>query len=84
MNITLKNLIKNRTAEFVCYRDGDLWYRIAGSSELADGETGEFTFEFPVPVQDTGTGIFSASTKSITLMRWVRRHLEKIQKGQWQ
>ena len=72
MNATLKNLVKNTTAEFVCYRDGDLWYRIEASN-----------FEFPVPISDTGTGIFTAQVKAITLMRWIRKHLEKIQKGNW-
>ncbi len=81
MNVTLKNLVKNTTAEFICYRDGDLWYRIV---ETADGTSEKFSrFEFPVPISDTGTGIFSAEVKAITLMRWIRKHLDKIQKGNW-
>jgi hypothetical protein len=63
------DLVKGTTAKFVCYRDGDLWYRIL----LADG----VEFEFPVPVSDTGTGIFPADIKAITLMRWVRKQLER-------
>ncbi len=82
MTITLKNLLKNTLAEFVCYRDGELWYRITLSADSAANK--EFVFEFPVPVTDTGTGIFDAKVKSITLMRWVRKHFEKIQKGEWQ
>ncbi len=78
MKITLVNLVKETEAEFVCYRDGDLWYKINGCQEGKD-----FIFEFPVPVSDTGTGIFPASLKAITLMRWVRKHLEKVQKGEW-
>lgn len=78
MQITLVNLVKNTIAEFVCYRDGDLWYKIKSQ---ANGE--DFIFEFPVPVSDTGTGIFPASLKAITLMRWVRKHFEKVQKGEW-
>ncbi|MCA9802827.1 MAG: hypothetical protein KC777_12720 [Cyanobacteria bacterium HKST-UBA02] len=77
---TLKTLVKNTMAEFVCYRDGDLWYRIIANSETQASET---LFEFPVPVSDTGTGIFPARIKAITLMRWVRRHFERIERGQW-
>lgn len=82
MNMTLKNLVKDTTAEFVCYRDGELWYRIIGQvSNANSGE--EFTFEFPVPIADTGTGIFPAQVKAISLMRWVRKHFERIQRGEW-
>lgn len=78
MSTSLKTLVKGTTAEFVCYRDGDLWYRIAEPQN----ETEETTckFEFPVPVADTGTGIFPASLKAITLMRWIRKHLDRIEK----
>jgi hypothetical protein len=82
MNATLKNLVKNTTAEFVCYRDGDLWYRIVRTDEVTKAEEAS-TFEFPVPISDTGTGIFPAQVKAITLMRWIRKQLEKIQKGEW-
>jgi hypothetical protein len=33
-------------------------------------------FEFPVPISDTGTGIFYAEVKAIQYMRWIRNHLE--------
>lgn len=83
MNMTLKNLVKNTMAEFVCYRDGDLWYRITGNIASSACSDKEFTFEFPVPISDTGTGVFPAQIKAITLMRWVRKHFDKIQKGEW-
>ncbi len=82
MNATLKNLVKNTTAEFVCYRDGDLWYRIIAADEVATTDRATM-FEFPVPIRDTGTGIFPAQVKAITLMRWIRKQLEKVQKGEW-
>lgn len=84
MTISLKSLVKNTSAEFVCYRDGDLWYRISTEKEKEkEKETGSSMFEFPIPIADTGTGIFPAQVKAITLMRWIRKHLEKIQKGGW-
>jgi len=82
MNITLKTLVKNTIAEFVCYRDGDLWYRITGPSDPNSGAKPQFIFDFPVPVADTGTGVFPAQIKAITLMRWVRKHFEKVQKDE--
>lgn len=78
MKVTLTKLVKNTTAIFVCYRDGDLWYRIT-----VEGSTEPAIFEFPVPVADTGTGIFTAEIKAITLMRWIRKQLDRIEKGQW-
>jgi hypothetical protein len=83
MNIELTNLIKGTSAEFVCYRDGDLWYKIVSTEGQEPNPPKNLGFEFPVPISDTGTGIFSATTKTITLMRWVRKHLGKIQKGEW-
>lgn len=80
MSISLKSLVKNTNAEFVCYRDGDLWYRIC---EHNDVRAENATFEFPIPIADTGTGIFPARVKAITLMRWIRKHLEKIDRGSW-
>ncbi|CAN5694032.1 hypothetical protein BH10CYA1_BH10CYA1_04640 [soil metagenome] len=81
MNVTLKTLIKDNIANFVCYRDGDLWYRIevSGSPETSE----QFVFDFPVPIGDTGTGVFNADVKAVTLMRWVRKHFEIIKNGEW-
>ena len=46
--MTLKELVKGKKVRFKFYRDGELWY------ETDDG------FEFPVPISDTGTGIFKS------------------------
>ena len=81
MEVTLKNLVKNTTACFVCYRDGDLWYRVE-IPETATVETPR-SFEFPVPIADTGTGIFPAQVKAITLMRWIRKQMDKVHNGEW-
>ena len=61
--MTLKELVKGKKVRFKFYRDGELWY------ETDDG------FEFPVPISDTGTGIFKAEDGAIQYMRWIRRHL---------
>ena len=67
------DLVKDgQIAKFVCYRDGDLWYRTSGPNA--------YQFEFPVPISDTGTGIFNNEMKAITLMRWIRQYLAKQEK----
>ncbi len=79
MNYSIKQLVKGTMAEFSCYRDGELWYKVEFNHENKCR-----TFEFPVPVADTGTGIFPGRIKAITLMRWIRKHHEKRQTGEWQ
>jgi len=62
--MTLKEIVKDKKARFKFYSDGELWY------------TTENGFEFPIPISDTGTGIFRSEENAITLMRWIRKHLE--------
>lgn len=83
---TIKDIVKDTTAKFSCYRDGDLWYKVVKTvpvgEVLLEGWAEVEIFEFPIPISDTGTGIFPAELKAITLMRWVRKHLEKKLKGE--
>jgi len=70
----LKERVKGG-ATFQFFRDGALWYA------ADDG------WEFPVPVSDTTNGqgsspTFNAKEKGITLMRWMRKHMET--EAQWQ
>src|SRR5215469_16556159 len=69
MSMTLKELVKGKKVRFRFYRDGELWYA------TNDG------FEFPVPIADTGTGIFQAEDGAIQYMRWIRKHLETRAEG---
>ena len=50
--------------KFSHYRDGLLFYQC------------ESGLMFPVPIEDTGKGIFLASDKAMLFMRWIRKHLE--------
>jgi hypothetical protein len=68
--MTLKELVKGKKVHFKYYRDGALWY------ETEDG------FEFPVPIADTGTGIFKAEDGAIQYMRWIRKHL--AERAEWE
>ncbi len=65
-------------ATFVRYDDGELWYSIAWSASL--GVFGGY-FLFPIDVRDTNDtgGSFGSSEKGITLIRWIKRHMELLQ-----
>lgn len=66
----LKEMVKdNRTARFVFFRDRALHY------ETEDG------FIFPVPVDDAGSATFRADERAIVLMRYIRKHLETLEKA---
>jgi hypothetical protein len=63
----LKERVKGRV-KFLFYSQGELWYT-----------TTEDGFEFPVPISDTGTGVFKAEDKGIYFMRYIRRHMEMLE-----
>jgi len=65
----VKDIVKNQKARFVFYRDRALFY------ETDDG------FQFPVPVDEAGSATFNAEEKAITLMRYVREHLENTERA---
>ncbi|MBE0525354.1 MAG: hypothetical protein IH631_00305 [Candidatus Thorarchaeota archaeon] len=65
---TIKDMVKdNQKVQFQFYRDKELWYKT---------ETG---FEFPVPIEDIGNAIFLAEDKALLFMRYIRKHLNKIE-----
>lgn len=62
-------VIDNKLVYFQFYRDGELWYQT------------ECGFEFPVPVSDTGKGMFKAQDKALLYMRWIRPQIEAVEKA---
>ena len=66
-NITLKNIIENSIAKFSYYHSDKLYYEI-----IKNGTR----FVFPVPCNDTGTGVLHPEEKAIILMRWIRKSIE--------
>ena len=69
----LKDMVKdNKKVRFTFYRRGELFY-----------ET-ECGFEFPVPISDTGDGVFHAEDKAILFMRYIRKHIVNIEEGKVQ
>lgn len=66
-NKTVKDYVADGAlANFVRYQGGLLIYKVKG-------------LEFAIPIEDTGSGIFPAQIKAITLMRWIRKHLAELE-----
>lgn len=61
--MTITEIIKDATAEFQFYRQGNLYYKTS---------TG---FEFVVPISDTNDATFAHTDKAIFFMRWIRKQL---------
>lgn len=68
--MNIKDMVSNgKKVTFLRYQNSELWY------VTEDG------FEFPVPLEDTGNAAFNASDKALLFMRWIRKHLEAINKA---
>lgn len=63
MKYNLKDCVTG-TVNFKFYRKNELWY------ECDNG------FVFPVPVSDTGDGVFNPTDRAMLFMRWIRKELE--------
>ena len=67
---SLKEMVRNnQKVTFRFYRDGQLWYAT------------ECGFEFPVPTLEAGTATFFAEDRAILFMRYIRKHLEFLEKS---
>lgn len=66
----LKSMVTgDKKVKFNRYFDGCLWY-----------ETDD-NFVFPVPISDIGTATFLAEDRAILFMRYIRKHLEMLDKA---
>lgn len=68
---TIKELVKDNTAWFSRYHDGNLWYVIRYDEDLE--------FEFPVPVEDIGNATFKYKDKAMLFMRYIRKHMKTLE-----
>lgn len=67
----IKSMITgDKKVHFTKYLGGSLYY------ETEDG------FEFPVPTSDIGNATFKAEDKAMLFMRYIRKHLEALAKGE--
>ena len=76
---SLMKLLKDNKVYFDFYRNNKLYYYIIYKG---------LKWQFPVPINDTGTGYFNASDKAILFMRWIRKakegeelYVEKVKKS---
>lgn len=67
--MNIKDLVKGQLVHFKCYSDNELWY------------TTDSGFEFPIPLNDTGNGIFLRDDKAIFFMRYIRKHLAFLEES---
>lgn len=66
MIMKLTDLIKGRTAVFVEYHGGNLFYDIDG------------IFRFPVPVDELSGSSIKATEKASVFMKWIKRTHKEI------
>lgn len=65
---TLKEMVlPGKQVHFMHYRQNELWY-----------ET-DCGFSFPVPIADTGDGVFLKTDKAMLFMRYIRKHLAYLE-----
>lgn len=62
----IKDMIKDKKVKFVEYRRGELIYIT------------ECGFKFPVPIDDTGDGVFLPEDKAIIFMRYIRKAVNAL------
>jgi hypothetical protein len=66
--LSIKDIVKDgKKVHFMFYRQKELWYK------TEDG------FEFPVPIEDAGDGIFLDEDKAMLFMRYIRKHVAMIE-----
>lgn len=58
-----------KRVHFMAYRQGELWYKT------------DCGFDFPVPIDDTGDGIFLNEDRAMLFMRYIRKHIATIDAG---
>ena len=68
MSYNIKELVKDKTASFIYFKNNELWYSVDGPN-----------FEFPVPISDVGDAKFLVEDKAIFFMRWIRQHINLIE-----
>lgn len=70
MTYNIKEMVRDgKQVKFLHYRQKELWYAT------------ECGFEFPVPIDDCGDGIFLAQDKAMLFMRYIRKHIAIIEES---
>jgi hypothetical protein len=78
---TIKDLMREQ-AKFTHYEGGNLWYQILyteGGAYSGGGNTHLFDFPVDITLSDAA-GKFESNMKAVNLMRWIRRHIDYLNK----
>jgi len=68
---SLAKIVKGNSVNFAFYRKGELWYELKFEENI---------LQFPVPISDTGDACFMNTDKATLFLRYIRKHLETIEK----
>jgi len=64
---TIKQIIENNTAQFSFYQEGKVYYSISVENDM---------YEFPIPIEEVGTGVLLRDEKAIYFMKWIKKAIE--------
>lgn len=79
MKIPTIKEVMHEQARFVKYRDGKLWYQIGWLEGGAYSGGAPHIFDFPIDIRgEDASGEFGSSERAVTLMRWIRKHIEYL------
>ena len=68
--MSIKEMVRDgKKVKLLLYKQKELWY------------TTECGFEFPVPIEDTGDGIFLNEDRAMMFMRYIRKQIQTIEQG---
>lgn len=73
-------------AYFLKYRSGELWYSLfwredgGPVGQTCDGVK-QHCLDFPIPISDSGDGDFIQTMSGMSVLRWVRKHVELIRQA---
>lgn len=70
MRTLIEMVSNNQKVYFTHYQSEELWYIT------------ECKFSFPVPINDTGSGIFLAEDKASFFMRWINKQIKFIKEAE--
>jgi len=79
----IKDLVKGNSVEFDHFRQGVLYYNVIQRETVNVPMYDDYyttqkitKHQFPVPIEDVGSGTMLAHDKAITYMRWIRKAVE--------
>lgn len=69
MKYSIKDIVKNRDAIFVYYRQYHLYYKVTIEED-------DVSYIFPIPIADLMEASVNSTERAITLMRYIRKAID--------